>query len=123
MSLEEILQATSDVLFPADIGKRQVKIDSTDMDGDTPLHVMASRGDRFACQVLVDAGAEVNAVGDMGQTPLHVAISRGCIETVELLLRAGARTDIISEFGESQLEMARKKGGEIARLVAQRERT
>ncbi|WP_211315749.1 ankyrin repeat domain-containing protein [Isoalcanivorax indicus] len=123
MTLEEILQATSDSLFPAERGKRLVAVNSTDVDGDTPLHVMAVRGDSFACQALVDAGADVNAIGDMGQTPLHVAISRGYIEIVELLLRAGARTDIQSEFGETQLEKAKKKGGEIARLVARAEAT
>lgn len=117
-SLDEILQATSDSLFPAKLGKKQVKVDSKDVDGDTPLHVMVARGDRFACQALIEAGASVDAIGDMGQTPLHVAISCSYPEIVELLLDAGARTDIVSEFGESQLQKAKMKGGEIARLVA-----
>jgi len=123
MDLEEILQATSDALFPAELGKKRIEVNSKDVDGDTPLHVMVSRGDSFACHALVDAGAEVNAVGDMGETPLHVAISQGYIEIVELLLNSGAKTDVRSEFGETQIDKARKKGGEVARLVLRAEGT
>lgn len=118
MTLEEILQATSDSLFPSELGSKPVLVNSKDSDGDTPLHVMAMRGDVFACQALVDAGAEINAIGDMGQTPLHVAISQGYVEIVELLLAAGAKTDIQSEFGETPAEKANKKGRDIGRLLA-----
>ena len=117
MSLEEILQSISVTLFPAEMGAARVHVCSRDVDGDTPLHVMAMRGDRYACQALVDAGADVDAVGDMGQTPLHIAITYDHIEIIDLLLRAGARTDIVSEFGETPLQKASNKGGEIARLV------
>lgn len=116
-SLEEILQSVSVTLFPAEMGAERVHVCSRDVDGDTPLHVMAMRGDRYACQILIDAGADLDAVGDMGLTPLHMAIAYDHIEILDLLLRAGARTDIISEFGETPFQKAISKGGEIARLV------
>ena len=39
LTLEEILQTTSDRLFPAEMREQLVAIDSIDCDGDTPLHV------------------------------------------------------------------------------------
>lgn len=115
-SLEEILQSTSDTLFPAGMGKTRVSVTSTDSDGDTPLHVMVWRGDRYAVDLLIPSGADVNAVGDMGQTPLHIAVSRGDEHIIESLLRAGARADIRSEFGKTALESAMDKGGAIRQL-------
>ena len=75
-TLEEILASTSDILYPAELGEKPVTINSTDCDGDTPLHVMVWRKDRYAVNLLIEAGADVNAAGDMTETPLHVAIGQ-----------------------------------------------
>ena len=37
--LQEVLQSASDRLFPAEMGKAKVCLDSTDRDGDNALHV------------------------------------------------------------------------------------
>ncbi len=116
-SLDETLQATSDVLFPADLGEAKVTIFSRDCDGDTPLHVMVRRADNYAVQQLIEAGSDVNAIGDMGETPLHTAVYAGSAEIIKLLLAAGARDDIRSEFGDTQLERAINIGGEVAKLL------
>lgn len=115
-TLNEILASTSDVLFPAELGAKRVAIDSTDCDGDTPLHVMVRRTDRYAVNLLIKAGANVDAIGDMGETPLHVAVSMENIEIIEALLKAEAKTNIRSEFNETSAERAAKKGGEIDKL-------
>lgn len=115
-TLDEILQSTSDVLYPAELGDMPVSLNSSDSDGDTPLHVMVLRKDRYAVDVLIAAGANVNAVGDMGETPLHVAVAHGDEAIIRALLRAGARTDIRSEFGQTAAERAKEQGGAIARL-------
>ena len=115
-SLEEILQSTSDVIFPEDIVEKQIFIDSKSIEGDTPLHVMVWRNDRYAVQVLIDSGAELNALGDMSESPLHVAVGQKDLVIIESLLKAGAKTDIRSEFGETAAERARKKGGKILKL-------
>lgn len=122
-SLEAILASVSDVLFPVDLGEHPVAIDSTGPDGDTPLHVMVWRTDRHAVNVLIEAGADVNAMGDMSETPLHVAIGREDLPIIEALLKAGAKTNIRSEFNETAAERAAKKGGEIAKLFNQYVRT
>ncbi|MDZ4056986.1 MAG: hypothetical protein U1D69_08470, partial [Polynucleobacter sp.] len=63
-TLQEILQSTSDALFPADLGEREVSLDSQDCNGDTPLHVLVWRGDSAGAKALVAAGAAPNRIGD-----------------------------------------------------------
>lgn len=116
-SLDEILQSTSDVLFPAEMGEKIVAVDSRDVCGDTPLHVMTWRSDRHAVKLLIEAGADVNAIGDMSEAPVHIAIRKGDKEIVDVLLSAGAATDIRSEFDETVLQAAEKVGGEMHKLV------
>ena len=118
-SFDEMLQSTSDTLFPAEMGKRVVTLASKDADGDTPLHVMIWRGDHVGVRAFIDAGAELDAVGDMGQTPLHVAVMKEDEVVAELLLRAGANPDVRSEFGDTPRELAGKKGGTVKELFAQ----
>ena len=116
-TLQEILQSTSDALFPTELGEREVSLDSQDCDGDTALHVLAWRGDSAGAKALIAAGAAPNAIGDMGETPLHVAVRQDNSGLVEVLLEAGANPDIRSEFGETPREMASAKSGAVAGLL------
>jgi ankyrin repeat protein len=116
-TLHDILQSTSSALFPAELGHREVFLDSRDSDGDTALHVVLRRKDARAAAVLIEAGANVNAVGDLGRTPLHIAVRSQMAETVALLVQAGARPDVRDEFGVSARELALEIGGEVARAV------
>ena len=114
-TLKEILQSTSDTLFPAELNEKEVFIDSCDCDGDTPLHVMLWRKDSAGALILLEAGANPNAVGDMGVTPLHVAVLQGMPKAVEALLSAGANPSIRSAFGKTAKEEATALGGGIAK--------
>src|SRR5262245_1365693 len=98
-TLDDVLASVSDALFPAELGEMPVAINCRGYDDDTPLHVLAWRNDVMGAELLVAAGADVNAIGDMGETPLHVAIGMKSAEMTELLLKAGADPDIRSEFG------------------------
>jgi ankyrin repeat protein len=75
---------------------------------DTMLHIAAGRGALDDMEVLMDAGANVNAAGDLGNTPLHDAALLGQTQAALLLLRRGARTDIRNEFGETAADVARQ---------------
>ncbi|MEP3245726.1 MAG: ankyrin repeat domain-containing protein [Sneathiella sp.] len=108
-SLQEILQSTSLTLFPAQDGKAVIKLNSRDLDGDTPLHILMHRGHNYGCHLLIEAGADVNAIGDLGLTALHYAIRRENEEMITLLLKAGARQDITCEFGETAIDIARRQ--------------
>ena len=44
--------------------------------GDTPLHAAIWAGDDEAARALIDAGADVNAMGEDGYTPFHAAIAQ-----------------------------------------------
>lgn len=116
-SLKEILQSASDVLFPEQMGTRLVELNSKDVVGDTPLHVMIWRNDQYAAKLLIESGADVNAIGDMGETPLHIALRKKNCTIVKLLIDAGANIDVRSEFGETAQELAIREGGPIKRLV------
>ena len=115
-SLQELLSSCSDSLFPADLGAAPVALDSRDIDGDTPLHIMMWRDNTQAILQLVEAGADVNAVGDMSETPLHIAVKKRNIAAIEAMLKAGADAYCLSEFGQSPQSLAEEIGGEIRRI-------
>ena len=46
-----------------------------DHDGDTPLHWAAIEGYLEICDLLIEHGADVNAVNIKGQTPLDIETS------------------------------------------------
>ena len=116
-TLDEILQSVSDSLYPDKMGKAKVEVNSKDSCGDTPLHVLSSRGNNYGIELLIENGAEINSIGDMGETPLHVAISQERFKAIELLLKSGAKTNIKSEFNETAIEKANKKGSHVAKIV------
>jgi uncharacterized protein len=113
--LEEVLKSVSEVMFP-DLGNYKIDVASVASDGDTPLHVAAIWGDKYAVELLLDAGAAIDALGDMSATPLYNAVSQGHMEVAELLLSRGANPDIMSELGYSSRTLARSKGGNMSKL-------
>jgi ankyrin repeat protein len=62
-------------------------------DGDTALHRAAARGQVEAVKLLLERGANVNAVDDEGTTPLLGATYRGHTEVAGVLLERGAAVD------------------------------
>jgi ankyrin repeat protein len=119
-TLDEILVRASVVMFP-DVPPHSISVGARDSDGDTPLHKVALWGDNYAAKVLIEAGAEIDAIGDMGLTPLHLAVMQGHELLVETLLRYGARTDIRSELSGTALDLARSssKSSTLLRYFSQ----
>lgn len=74
--------------------------------GDTPLHIVANWGDCEAIRLLVEAGADINAIGESGFTPLHCAAEQDHEAAVRLLLALGARIEK-DEGGDTALELAK----------------
>ena len=73
-------------------------------EGDSCLHIAAIRGDFRAVKLLIEAGLDVNFIGDMGYTPLHYA-SKGNHQTiVDFMLSKGAQSNITNEFGEKAIQ-------------------
>jgi len=63
--------------------------------GETPLHGAASLGEVGVAEVLLDHGADMEAVADYpgmpDGTPLDFAVHFGMVEVVDLLIRRGAK--------------------------------
>lgn len=77
----------------------------------TPLHAaIAGRRNRQVIDMLLEAGAPVDAVGGGGFTPLHVAASRGDRELVDRLVALGASPDAATAEGKSPADIAEEYG-------------
>lgn len=61
--------------------------------GGTPLRLSCSIGNMDMCQILIDAGADVNHVGRYGRTPLIIACAEGKLDVVKLLINTCADVD------------------------------
>jgi hypothetical protein len=75
-----------------------------DADGDRLLHVAALRGDLLTVKWLLDAGENVNAIGDMDLTPAHYAAGGQHKEIFDLLAKRGADLTIVDEFGNTPVQ-------------------
>ncbi len=70
---------------------RHANVNLAGMDGDTPLHIIATLDDpQGIAELLIQVGAEVNRPNNDGATPLHGAANFGNIRLAEVLLRHGA---------------------------------
>ncbi|KAL0021170.1 hypothetical protein WJX77_007343 [Trebouxia sp. C0004] len=58
--------------------------------GCQPLHLAARAGKADVCNLLISAGADINAASKDGLTPLHEAAQHAQAEIVELLIAASA---------------------------------
>ena len=79
-----------------------------DCDGNHALHIASRRSNIVTVQLLVDCGADTNAVNKHGQTPLHTAADgwRDCPELCEILLKHGAEINAVGEDGNQPLHVA-----------------
>ena len=87
---------------------------TTDKTGSTPLFLCKSA---IMADILLSAGADINARNNDGLTPLHKSALFGRIDVVCRLLEGNARVDILDERGRSAYDickqrflMKRKKG-------------
>lgn len=79
---------------------------------DAVFFVSAARYGRLEkVSAMVEAGADVNAVGDENYTALHVAVLRNHAKVIEFLVRAGADVFAKNDAGETPFGLAQKVGG------------
>jgi ankyrin repeat protein len=114
----------SDALVLVAMLNAKPKLDATDPEGNTGLHLAARQGDPDTVRRLVTAGIAVNAVNASGRTALHeVAGSGRCDdsseEAVNVLARAGANIEMAAGDGRTALDVARAAG--CAPIVARLE--
>src|SRR4051812_8030513 len=109
-SLEALLAAIADAALPS--FDPPLTVASRTSEDYAPLHVAAIWGDAEAVEMLVRAGADVNAVGDKGYTPLLWAVREGDLATARVLRAAGASPHVRCEFGHTAAEAAVLSGNQ-----------
>jgi ankyrin repeat protein len=75
----------------------------------TPMHYAALRGHVGVLALLVDRGANVNAVSENGTTALMLAASEGRLDTVSFLLKRGADPALVNDAGRTAETWARER--------------
>jgi ankyrin repeat protein len=103
--------------------KQGVDVNATYGDGATALHWAAYWDDAPTGDLLIRAGARVDAADDHGITPLWLACANGASrQTVERLLKAGANPNSAHVSGETALMGAARTGNlpAVALLLASR---
>jgi ankyrin repeat protein len=77
-----------------------------DLDSSTPLHWAAWKGHAEIVQILLDAGADMQAKnenGHWGNTPLHAAAHGNQAAAARVLIASGADVNAKDSFGQTPL--------------------
>lgn len=83
-----------------------------------PLHSACATSNVEVAKILLDAGADVNAVQASNVTPLHSAAHNGASELVKLLLEHGANRTSETDDGKTSEKMAEENNfPETAQLI------
>ena len=91
--------------------------------GNTPLMQSASDGDSWALKILIEFGANPNALNEQSENPLGFATSWRQLDSIRLLVNAGAviNDTVDSGPGRTQLDCAELsswlEGAELLRLL------
>lgn len=105
------------------IRQRPEWVETRDRRGNTPLHAAAGALQTGSAELLLGAGADVNARNRDGQTPLHVGMRVGRddherrIAFSRLLLEHGADARAVDERGRTPLHLAATVGDEPLLLL------
>ena len=92
------------------VGLPEVEVDHTDGEGCTALHWAADMNHADMVQVLIDAGADIEARDASRNWPLLWACGSGSLDAVKLLVRAGAGVSVTDSEGRTCLAAAASRG-------------
>lgn len=85
-------------------------VNGANQDGNTPLHFASLRGHKAAVEVLIGAGAALEAKNKDGATALQLATEADEMDVVELMVRGGAKISVSKANGWTPLYTAAYNG-------------
>ncbi|MGY6517192.1 MAG: ankyrin repeat domain-containing protein [Lysobacteraceae bacterium] len=95
-------------------------INEADWTGMTALHRTAYNGRQDFAEVLINAGADVNAFDNERRTPLIIAVSRNDASLTQLFLEAGADLGVTDKQGKTPFEIAMdSRSAEIIQVITE----
>ena len=94
------------VVFEELLNQYHELLNKRDENGNTALHVAASKGNRMLCELLIRKGANLDIQDIFGNTPLLYAIDREQYEIMKLFIQRGANIQLCDFRGNSPLHAA-----------------
>ena len=92
------------------VGLPEVDVNHQGFNNPTVLHSAVCNGHIHMAQVLIDAGADVEATDEKGRLPIHWASSSGALAIVKMLVDAGAGVRARDNEGATCLSLAGDNG-------------
>ncbi|KKA28844.1 hypothetical protein TD95_000248 [Thielaviopsis punctulata] len=91
--------------------KAGINLNWQDKTGETALHIASRYGNVECTRVLLDGGADIDAVeATYSWTPLHVAAVDGKMDSVKILVERGAKLELVDSSGWTAKEHAAFRG-------------
>ncbi|XP_067866484.1 inversin isoform X2 [Heterodontus francisci] len=100
--------------------KSDIDINMADKYGGTALHAAVLSGHVSTVKLLLEYGAQVDAMDVMKHTPLFRACEMGHKEVIQTLIKGGARVDLTDQDGHSPLHWAALGGNaDVCQILIQ----
>ena len=98
------------VKFLLGIVDKRLWVSAGNIEGVSSLHLATCNNDLEVLELLLNAGADVEAKNADGETPLHQAAKNGHADAIKALKEAGADVEAKNADGETPLHLAAKNG-------------
>ncbi|KAL8139206.1 hypothetical protein V2J09_005207 [Rumex salicifolius] len=87
------------------------------LDGCSLLHLACQVADIGMVELLLQYGAEIDALDSKGQTPLHHSVTKGRTEIAKVLITRGAKVRIRDKEGKLAVDVAAESAMQDAELI------
>lgn len=85
--------------------EQRPNVNSKGIFGNVPLIIAITWGNIEAVELLLDAGADIDAICEEGNTPLHHAIEMGEFKIARILVLRGAKQDVRNIEGKRPCDL------------------